>query len=149
MNIHRSRWLRALGVLTVVAVLSGSLGLAGGAQAGTGGRAAQLADCPELNEMPTLLGPEGLIHNRRPVFRWTPVDGIDEYAIAILYAGPDGDYVLGTAFTAHGTSFVPPAPLPFYEPMRWKVKTECNEDYGPFTESMYFEIEPRCLPHNC
>jgi hypothetical protein len=26
--------------------------------------------------------------------------------------------------------------------MRWKVKTECDERYGPFSPSMYFTIEP-------
>jgi hypothetical protein len=95
-------------------------------------------------------GPSGTVQGRRPLFSWSAVPGIDEYVLVILYASDNEEYVIpGQPFTVAGTSFRPPQALPFSTEMRWKVKTECNEDYGPFSPSTYFDLEPRCRPRGC
>jgi hypothetical protein len=98
---------------------------------------------------PTLIGPQGVRFNPRPLFRWNPVEGIDEYVLLILYASPDEEYVIpGQPFHIDGaTSFRPPEDLPFDTEMRWKVKTECeNEHYSGFSPDMYFTLQERCPP---
>lgn len=67
--------------------------------------------------------------------------GAEEYVIALLYAPDDGDYVFGQAFSTPGTC-INLGQLPVNTPMRWKIKTECNEHYGPFSDSVYFTIVP-------
>lgn len=90
---------------------------------------------------PTLFGPEGTIREAAPTFCWTPVPGASEYVIALLYAADDGDYVFGHAISTEDTC-INLGPLPVNTPMRWKIKTECNELYGPFSPSKYFTIVP-------
>lgn len=99
------------------------------------------AGCPALTERATPISPVGTIRSRNPTFCWTAVPGIEEYALAILYAADDSDYVLGHAIGVTGTCVTVPG-LPVNTPMRWKVKTECDEHYGPFTDSVYFTIAP-------
>jgi hypothetical protein len=88
---------------------------------------------------PTLFGPEGNITDAAPTFCWTSVPGAEEYVIALLYAPDDGYYVFGHADSTTGTCINLGA-LPVNTPMRWKIKTECNEIYGPFSPSKYFTI---------
>ena len=76
--------------------------------------------------------------------------GIEEYVVVILYASDDEEYVIpGSPFSVHGTSFRPPQALTLWTGMHWKVRTECDEDYGPFSNSMYFDLEPRRRPRDC
>lgn len=98
---------------------------------------------------PTLIGPQGIRYNPRPLFRWNAVPGINEYVLVILYASDQEEYVIGgQPFHIEGaTSFRPSEDLPFDVEMRWKVKTECeNEHYSYFSPSMYFTILERCPP---
>ena len=98
---------------------------------------------------PTQIGPQGTRFNPRPLFRWNPVEGIDEYVLLILYASDDAQYVIdGQPFHIEGaTSFRPPEDLPFDTEMRWKVKSECGiEHYSAFSPSMYFTLVERCPP---
>jgi len=97
------------------------------------------ASCPPNSAVATLYFPEGTIHDPAPTFCWSPVPGAPEYVIALLYAADDGGYVLGHAVTTSETC-INLGPLPINTPMRWKIKTECNEQYGDFTNSMYFTI---------
>ena len=137
-------------VLITLAVVLGSLGLAPAAHAAVAAGVSTQSDCPALDVSPDPIQPEGTNTGHFPVFRWSAVPGIDEYVVFILYASDDEEYVIdGQPFTVGGTSFRPPAPLPFYTGMRWKVKTECDEQYGPFSRSVYFDLEPRCRPRDC
>lgn len=90
---------------------------------------------------PELFGPSGTIHETAPTFCWTAVPGAEEYVIALLYAADDGDYVFGRAFSTPDTC-INLGDLPVNTAMRWKIKTECNEHYGPFSGSVYFTIAP-------
>ena len=83
---------------------------------------------------------EGEITDPSPTFRWTAVPGASEYVIALLYAADDGWYVFGHADSTHETHFTFPVNLPIGPGMRWKIKTECNETYGPFSFSRNFNI---------
>lgn len=98
------------------------------------------ASCPPT-VAPVLSGPSGTISNSSPTFCWSSVPGAEEYVIALLYAPDDGDYVFGQAFSTPDTC-INLGQLPVNTPMRWKIKTECNEHYGPFSDSVYFTIVP-------
>jgi hypothetical protein len=67
------------------------------------------------------------------------VPGAEEYVIALLFAPDDGYYVFGHADSTSETC-INLGPLPVNTPLRWKIKTECNEIYGPFSPSVYFTI---------
>jgi hypothetical protein len=142
--------LRKLFVLTVIPSLvaaSAVVGLAAGAQAAPPARPGTLADCPPLNAKPTPIGPSGTIASRFPLFKWTAVPGIDEYVLLVLYESDNEEYAIpGQPFTVTGTSFRASTALPTNVGLRWKVKTECDEQYGPFTDSVYFDVEPPCHP---
>jgi hypothetical protein len=88
---------------------------------------------------PTLNGPSGNITDVAPTFCWSSVPGAEEYVIALLFAPDDGYYVFGHADSTYETCINLGA-LPVNTPMRWKIKTECNEIYGPFSPSVYFTI---------
>jgi hypothetical protein len=88
---------------------------------------------------PTLFGPSGNITDVAPTFCWSSVPGAEEYVIALLFAPDDSYYVFGHADSTTQTC-INLGPLPVNTQMRWKIKTECNEIYGPFSPSMYFTI---------
>jgi len=97
--------------------------------------------CPPKSAKATLYFPQGTIHDPAPTFCWSAVPGAQEYVIALLFAPDDGGYVFGHAFSTPDTC-INLGPLPLNTAMRWKIKTECNEQYGDFTDSMYFTIVP-------
>ena len=142
--------LRKLFAATFIPALvaaSAVVGLAAAAHAAPPARPATLADCPPLDTAPTPIGPSGTITSRRPLFQWTAVAGIDEYVLLVLYESDNEEYAIpGQPFTVTGTSFRAPTPLPVGVGLRWKVKTECDENYGPFTDSVYFDVDPPCRP---
>ncbi len=98
------------------------------------------ASCPPT-VAPELNGPSGIIHDVAPWFCWSNVPGASEYVIALLYAADDGGYVFGHADSTDELC-INLGPLPVNTPMRWKIKTECDERYGPFSPSVYFTIVP-------
>jgi hypothetical protein len=142
--MHRRTVITAV---TTVAIVLGSLVPAAGAEARPPVPSA-MDDCPVLGEAPTPYGPSGTVLGGRPLFSWSAVSGVDEYVVEILYASNDGDYVI-PAQTVAGTTFRPSQPLPFWTGMRWQVKAECDERYGPLSETTYFDLEPRCRLDNC
>jgi hypothetical protein len=99
------------------------------------------AQCPPTIAPWTYQDVEGPINDPSPTFRWTAVPGATEYVIALLWAPDDGFYVFGHADSTEGLSYNF-GNLPVGPGMRWKVKTECDERYGPFTFSRYFNIVP-------
>jgi hypothetical protein len=111
---------------------------AGGYANGATFRVSGGASCPPT-VAPTLYGPSGNITNASPTFCWSAVPGAEDYVIALLFAPDDGYYVFGHADST-GDTCINLGALPVNTPMRWKIKTECNEIYGPFSPSMYFTI---------
>jgi hypothetical protein len=96
--------------------------------------------CPVLDTPPVPLGPEGVTTFTQPTFSWRPVTGIDEYVVLVLLASDEEQTVwLGHA---EGRTSITAPPLPVNTPMRWKVKTECDEHYSAFSATLYFTIEP-------
>jgi len=81
---------------------------------------------------------QGEINTASPTFRWTAVPGATEYVIDLLWA-PDGGYVFGHADSTDET-FINLGPLPVGPGLRWKIKPECNEHYGPFSFIQLFNI---------
>jgi hypothetical protein len=139
------RWWRRLATVAATAALVGSLAVAN-AQAGVGpagpaeGSPPQAA-CPPLDTAPVPLGPEGVVPFSQPTFSWRPIPGINEYVVLVLLQSANEQTVWGPVHVIGRTSVTAP-PLPAFTEMRWKVKTECDEGYGPFSPSMYFTIEP-------
>jgi len=135
------RSIRARPMLTALATAAVLIiSLAGpGARAGTAPPAAQ-DRCPALDTKPVALGPEGSTPFNQPTFSWRPVPGIDEYVVLVLLESDDEQTVwLGHA---KGTTSITPPPLPVNTPMRWRVKSECDEQYSEFSNQLYFTAEP-------
>ena len=100
--------------------------------------------CPVLDTAPLPLGPEGVVPFSQPTFSWRPVAGIDEYVVLVLLESENEQTVwLGHA---EGSTSITAPPLPPNTRMRWKVKTECDEQYGPFSAQLFFTIEPAAGP---
>jgi hypothetical protein len=143
--MHCVRWWLRLATVATTAALVGSLAVAN-AHAAVGPAVQTEASppqgvCPPLDTAPVPLGPEGVVPFAQPTLSWRPVPGIDEYVVLILLQSGNEQTVWGPTHVVGRTSVTAP-PLPPFTEMRWKVKTECDERYGPFSPSMYFTIEP-------
>ncbi len=108
------------------------------------------ASCPPTIA-PQLIGPSGTIRNRAPTFRWRAVPGAEEYVLVLLYASDQEECVFpnpqGSCHETTAATRLNLGELPVGVEMRWKVKTECGDElYGPFSPSMYFEIDPGTGP---
>jgi hypothetical protein len=100
------------------------------------------AACPPT-VAPTLTAPSGGldIADDPPTFSWSAVDGAESYVLDLFFGDDNSIYVLpNEPFQVDGTDFTPDTTLPAHTLMRWKVKPECSEKYGPFSPSAYFTI---------
>jgi len=97
--------------------------------------------CPPTIAPWTYQDVEGEMTDPSPTFRWTAVPGAEAYVISLQWGDDNGGYVFGHPETTEALSFNF-GNLPVGVLLRWKVKTECNELYGPFSFIRYFTIVP-------
>ena len=94
--------------------------------------------CPPT-QAPITGGPQGTINDLTPTFSWQPVPGAQSYTLYVIRVDDEAILLRATGIT--GSSSTPNIPLPRDVPLRWKVKSESLCGPGPYSPSVYFDIE--------
>jgi hypothetical protein len=95
--------------------------------------------CTPPTEAPSPGGPSGTISSSRPTFSWSDVPNATSYTLYVLRVSDEAVVLRQTGIG--GTSFTPSSPLPSGVALRWKVKAESSCGAGPYSPSVYFEVE--------
>ncbi|HKZ55352.1 MAG TPA: Calx-beta domain-containing protein [Anaerolineales bacterium] len=101
-------------------------------------------DSSAPTEAPVPNWPGGLIHEARPTFSWTPVEGVTSYTLHVLSANDES--VVLSHNNIRGTSFAAPTNLPSGA-LYWTVGGENQFGSGPYSPRIRFRVEDPSNPN--